>query len=251
MTSSGDALWAKGQSIVDWAKENTPDDNLIYKGGHATQARSLLSVECLTRLECKIIGSHRSKSVKLPVAMFKADIATEEMVYFITRDNFHDLKLVVLSSCPIEMDLGVVHRTMTPEQLVAERESSREYSKNHKGFNAEDYETDKWFDDWCGDTLLRTEGKIFRSSSVHEVNYEGMERSGVPKSAFQRYERGRSEFATEIRGEYPELMIAMRTVRYEALEFVQKRRRQIKRLKDENKRLRAELQNLKDNNFTK
>jgi len=226
MTFSGDALWDNGVSIADWAKEHTPDDNLIWKGGHATQARSLLSVECLMGMECRIIGSHTSKSVGLPVAIFKEDVCMEEKVYFITRDNFHDLKLVVLSSCPIEMDLGVVHRSMTPEQLVAEREGSREYCKTHEDFNAKDYETDKWFDDWCGDTLIRTEGKIFRSSSVNEVYYEGMERSGVPQSAFQRYERGRSEFATEIRGDYPELMIAMRTIRYKAIEFVMQRRRQ-------------------------
>jgi len=225
MTSSGDALWDNGQSIVDWAQEHTPDDNLIWKGGHATQARALLSVECLMGMECRIIGKHTSKSVGLPVAIFKEDVCMEEKVYFITRDNFHDLKMVVLSSCPIEVDYEVLYRRMTPEQLVQEREGCREYRKGGRNYNETDFETDKWFDDWCHDSLIRTEGKIFRASTTFEGYYEGMLRSGIPKSAFQRYERGRQEFSVEIRGEYIELMATMKAIKREATEFVMRRRR--------------------------
>ena len=220
-----DKLWDNGSHIVAWTEATTPDDDLIYKEGHPSQSQSLLAVECLLDLTCRIVGDHLSKSVRLPVAMFKANIYNEETVYFFTRDNFHDLKLVVVSACSISMSYDVIHRQMTPEELETEKQRSYTYRKTHKDFNPEDYETDVWFDGWCSDSLLRPpDGNIYRCSTVHPVYYEGMKQVGVPTSAFQRYERGRSEFAAEIKGDYVELQVVMKAVINAARKIVMMRR---------------------------
>jgi len=124
------------------------------------------------------------------------------------------------------VDYEVLYRRMTPEVLVQERESCREYRKGGKDFDPKPFETDEWFDSWCHDSLIRTEGRIYRASTTFEGYYEGMKEAGVPEGAFQRYERGRQEFSVEIRGSYVELMVAMQAITGEAIEFVMQRRRQ-------------------------
>lgn len=219
------SLWAKGRSVEAWADATTPDETLIWGSGHPSQAQKLLALSCLLGLECRIIGAHRSKSVGLPVAMFKAEIWGEEEIYFVTRDNFHDLKLVVGSSFPLDLPLDVVHAAMTEEELDAQKKRSYEYSKGFDDFDPSDYEGDKWFDDWGGDSLIRTDdGKIYRCSSVSPCYYEGMEEAGIPPVAFQRYEPGRTQFATAVKGSYVELQVAVQAIIHHAQKFVMDRR---------------------------
>jgi hypothetical protein len=223
-------LWGRGADPQAWAKGTTPDENLIWKAEHPSQVKDLLAIGHLLDLPVKVVGEHRSKSVRLPIGMFEAGIYTEEKVYFLTRNNFYNLKLVVVSSCPINIDYDVVYTHMTQEQYDKEKRRCYEYCgpkpdrglPAHKGFREEDYETDAWYDDWTSDTLLRVDGKIYRCGTTSAVYYEGIN-AVAPCQVWQRYEHGRTEFAIEIQGEEIELMGAVRAVVRSAKSFVEEK----------------------------
>lgn len=226
-----ETLWKDGKDPQEWGDDTTPKDTLIWKSGHPSQVKDLLAIGHLLDLPARVVGSHTSKSVGLPVGMFRADIWAEERVYFLTRNNFHDLKLVVIASCPINIDYGIVHMHMTQEQYAEEKRRCYEYRgpkperdlPAHQGFKEEDYETDAWYDDWTSATLLRTEGEIYRCGTTSSVYYEGIGRI-IPAETFQRYEHGRSEFAIEVSGREIEMMQIMRATVRSAEKFVQARR---------------------------
>jgi len=205
-------MWERGQDPHEWAGATVPDKNLIWKAGHPEQVKDLLAIGHLLGRPVRIVGQHRSKSVGLPVGMFRADMWDEEVVYFVTRDNFHDLKLVVAASSPINVPYDVVHRHTTPEEFAAEKQLSYEYCKTHRDFDPAKYETDAWFDSWGHDTLLRVDGEIYRCGTTHPVYYEGMAEAGVPRDVFQRYEHGRQNFAVEVRGGSVSMMHIMEAV---------------------------------------
>ena len=87
-----------------WDRGHAPDFLSVER-----QTRDVISVAHLADLPARIIGYHTSKSVRLPVSMLRADVCGQAPVYFVMRDNFHDLKLVVVSSCPINVPYALVH----------------------------------------------------------------------------------------------------------------------------------------------
>ncbi len=231
-------IWAEARDPQEWGGETAPDDDLIWKAGHPRQVKDLYSVGHLAGLPVRVAGSHRSKSVGLPVGIFRADIWKEEEVYFFTRDNFHDLKLVVVSSCPLEgLEYGDVHRQMTSGELFEEKMSSYNYSKPKdgreppSGWDPSLYDDDRWFDKWCHDSLLRIDGEIYRCSSTFPGYYEGID-DLLPREAFVRYEKGRRVFCTEIRGGNPGWLRIMGTVVRAAQRFVQARRQHARDVED-------------------
>lgn len=206
------ALWEGAAEVVRWAEHTMPDEDLIWKNGHPRQVKDLLAISHLTDLPVRVLGHHRSKSVALPVGIFQAKVYEEEWAYFVTRDNFYDLKMVVVASCPVTIPYDGVHLEMTPDELSAEKQRCFNYCKNHKDFDSAKYETDAWFDGWSRDTLMRVDGRIWRCGSTSPCYYEGMTDGGVPSTAFVRYEHGRSEFAVAVCGGAPGLMNIMRDV---------------------------------------
>lgn len=104
--------WTKKLDPVQlqaWFMANKPDEDLIYKSGLADQvmfvrdtvsglvARSYIEYKRLP----KVISTHTSKSVKLPVYYFNSAYAR-----LIMRYNFHDWKVSVLSNVgPLELKL--------------------------------------------------------------------------------------------------------------------------------------------------
>ena len=206
-------LWRRGQDPAEWGDRTKPRPSLIWKDGHPSQTlvaevKNLLAMGHLLDMPVKVVASHRSKSVELPVGMFRVEVWGDETVYMFTRDNFHDLKITVVSTCPIKaLPYHLVHTLWTKERYEEEKRRSFEYcrpnpEKNFKGSHDWDpakYETDEWYDSWSGGTLLRHEGKIFRCGSVSSCYYEGIERV-LPEEVFQRYEYGRQQFAIEVPG---------------------------------------------------
>jgi len=226
-------LWAEGKDPESWGEHTTPKDTLIYKSGHPSQIKDLCAIGHLLDLPARVVGSHSSKSVGLPVGMFHADIWEEETVYFLTRNNFHDLKLVVVSSCPINIDYDIVHTHMTQEQYDETKRSSFEYCRpkperdpplpGSHDWDEADYETDAWYAKWGHSTLLRVDGKMYSCGSTFDGYYEGIDRV-APKEVFQRYEYDRSEFCVEVPGTEIEMMRIMRATVRSAQKFVQARR---------------------------
>jgi hypothetical protein len=204
-------LWVTAGQLArnprEWGEATRPADSLIYKEGHPGQVRDLEAFAHLLGMEARVAGSHRSKSVELPVGMFHG-IVEGEKVFFLTRDNFHDLKLVVVSSCPIDLPLKRVHRPITAEALATEKAKAFDYSKGHSNFDASKYETDAWYSEWCSRSILRDGDAIYICQTTSSCYYEGIARV-APAGVFTRYERGSQAFAVEVTGSTIDLLALM------------------------------------------
>lgn len=218
-------VWEDGQGPEIWAEQTTPKESLVCKNGHPAQVKDLVSMSHLLEAPVRVVESHRSKSVKLPVGMFFKDILWEEAVCMFTRDNFYNLKLVVVSSVPINIPYELVHQPMSPVEFEKEKRSAYDYRSGRLGFNPKDFEDDTWFESWCSDTLLRDkEGQIYRCGTTASCYYEGMEM--LPTGgAFQRYEHGKERFAVEVNSTNVKLLRIMEAVIDSATDFVVNRRK--------------------------
>lgn len=103
------------QELREWLGEHTPNDNLIYKEGYWHQAmfvRDTIAGLLMAGERCdeetgleryqsliKVVSSHRSKSVLLPVYRINW-----HGIEFTMRDNFHGWWVSVNSEYPLDMD---------------------------------------------------------------------------------------------------------------------------------------------------
>ncbi len=187
------ALWTGAMDPELWGRSNAPSDTLLYKDGQPSQVKDLLAISQLLGVPVRIAGSHRSKSVDLPVGVFRIDVWEEETVYVLTRDNFHDMKAVVISSCPLDIPYSVVAREVSAEWLDAEKAKCAAYTKTDLP------DGDAWMEDWSRDGIVRDGGRIYRSGCAYSCYYEGIERV-APEDAFTGYVRGCSMFAAPVDG---------------------------------------------------
>lgn len=98
--------------LQTWISENVARDEMLWKGAFGDQMSFLRGQLCyavavgLKELEDvekipDVIGTHRSKSIVLPVVEYsRPDLGLRLTV----RGNFHDYKLSVVSEVPIEAD---------------------------------------------------------------------------------------------------------------------------------------------------
>lgn len=139
------------EMLTDWWRNNIPDENLIYKDGLKTQclfARRLMrdlfldyetnystkewdeQSRILDEFEPAVIGSHHSKSVKLPVMEI---CLPKSGVKIILRYNFYDWCISIESDKEIDCDfMGLIteqkgHFEGFPSERIYER-----YSDNNK-----------------------------------------------------------------------------------------------------------------------
>jgi hypothetical protein len=200
MTQEIAAIWDASPTPEQWAASNQPSDTLLWKDGLPRQVKDMLAIGHLVSADVRVAGYHTSKSVRLPVGLFKFDVYGEETVYVFTRDNFHDVKAVVISSCPLTIDYGLIYHEVTEDELATVRAKAYAYQSTGRGFDPVPFETDAWMDGWCSDSILRSGGKVYRCGTTASCYYEGMERSGVPETAFERYEHGGRMLAVGVDG---------------------------------------------------
>lgn len=218
-------IFEAGAAAPEWAAEHTPKESLTYGREQAYQIEDIKCASHLLGIPARIVGKHRSKSVELPVTMFQAHACMEEIVYFFVRNNFHDIKLSVISSCPIHLDYARIHEHVTREQYFEERAKSFNYCKSHKGFDPKTYDGHDWVEDWSRWSILVDEqNEYYRCSTASACYYEGMADAGVPPEAFHRYEHGRSAFSTEVSGSMIDVISMMQYIRTDAQRFVLNRR---------------------------
>lgn len=105
--------------IREWALATVPGDNMLWKGGWGSQImffRDELRYLMASGLDWdeaeglgQVISTHTSKSISLPVVEYaRPDIGLR----LILRDNFHDVKLSVISRKPITTSFdGLFHTT--------------------------------------------------------------------------------------------------------------------------------------------
>lgn len=100
-----------GTALQEWANDNQPAENLIYKDGYWNQiifvrdaitgvlAKSYTEYQEI-QSKLQVISEHTSKSVRLPVFRIELPDGTA----FIMRYNFHNWKVSVNSPKDVEAD---------------------------------------------------------------------------------------------------------------------------------------------------
>jgi hypothetical protein len=203
-------LYNKSPNINDWTNNNEPNSDLIWKFRVASQSKNIQLVANLVDehkgiIETpRVISYHTSKSVKFPVSCFK--LIDDNNKYIITRDNFYNIKMAVISSKEINLPYYLIHQVVSEAAYIKEREKCRTYCKDSE--NDEKYKDDSWAEKWSGRTFLREDGIIYNCESVHRVYCEGMGNLGLPNEVFTRYEKGKNMFTCAL-GRYSELAFIM------------------------------------------
>lgn len=117
------------QTLKQWLEANPVPEKMLWRGAAENQFHfvhnPLLGVAgaglpCDTPEDienfyavCKVIGTHRSKSITLPVySLERPDVG----VRFVMRDNFYNWKVSVVSEKPIQVDLTGLCYTAPPRE---------------------------------------------------------------------------------------------------------------------------------------
>lgn len=99
-------LWERSSDLGDWIGRDTA--GLIYGKGQEMQLERLRAIEEWFRAEygegpyIRVAGSHFSKSVELPVALFRFHWCGRT-IYVFFRDNYYNWMVVVVSSHPLHL----------------------------------------------------------------------------------------------------------------------------------------------------
>lgn len=227
------SIYNSGKSLEDWDKASTPDENLIYRDGMSRQIKYINGIaNILTNRSDeggfgppKIVSSHSSKSVGLPVSCFKFSPYDQVAAYAFIRDNFHDIKVVVVSDSPIYIPYHILYPEWSQEKYNDEKERYRGYPEDEiilevegpirgqKRINRRQEllasGTDEWYsEDWSHGSILRKNDRIYRAEGVHEVYCEGIDDLSLPRNAFRIYEDGMKEFGCSV-GSYPRVALIL------------------------------------------
>lgn len=114
---------------LDKFKEVSPQ--MLWRGAALEQINELeKAVAALAtrfRVTAEVVGSHRSKSIDLPVVKFSTDAGQ-----FTLRDNFHDINLMAIprgpSTLSLEQLFAGIREPLTWEWYLAEIDRARGYS---------------------------------------------------------------------------------------------------------------------------
>jgi hypothetical protein len=117
--------------IIDIDKFKTVAPQMLWRGAAASQIdafeKAIAEFATRFRATAEVVGSHRSKSIDLPVIKISTDAGE-----FTLRDNFHDINLMAVLQAPSTLSLeqlfsGILE-PLSWDWYLAEIERARGYS---------------------------------------------------------------------------------------------------------------------------
>ena len=119
------------QHIIDIDKFKEVAPEMFWRGAALDQIdgfeKTVAAIAKRLRVTAEVVGSHRSKSIDLPVVMLSTDAGT-----FTLRDNFHDINLMAILRQPVTMSLeqffAGIQEPLTWDWYLSEIERARGYS---------------------------------------------------------------------------------------------------------------------------
>jgi len=184
--------------ISEWAMQNKPDEDLIYRSGVGTQEQKMLGISYVLGIEPpKVVETHSSKSVGLPVAAYYKNIPAFDLeVMAFVRDNFYGLNCVVVSSHQLDIGISNVYDEIPREKLEEKKKGALEYSFRSKDWVKKEHAAGRtytkdthqiitdagednwdWYEDYSGTTIIRDSGRYFQS---HRAFLEGISKLPLP-----------------------------------------------------------------------
>ncbi len=117
--------------IIDIDKYKEVAPQMLWRGAALDQIdkfeRTVVALAKRLRVTAEVVGSHRSKSIDLPVVMISTDVGE-----FTLRDNFHDINLMAVLRSPATLSLeqffAGIQEPLTWDWYLAEVERARGYS---------------------------------------------------------------------------------------------------------------------------
>lgn len=117
--------------IIDIEKFKTVAPEMLWRGAAMSQIddfeKVIAAFASRFRATAEVVGSHRSKSIDLPVIRLSTDVGE-----FTLRDNFHDINLMVVLQAPSTLSLeqlfAGIREPLTWEWYLAEIDRARDYS---------------------------------------------------------------------------------------------------------------------------
>lgn len=196
-----------------WLAHTQPKDEMLWKGGFAAQAEWMPRLAVYgAHSEPRVIATHRSKSIDLPVPAILIGNPSSEWAIMMVRDNFHDVNLGVVSSVPLTLDLGLVFEEMSREDYQAQKQRAQAYGMPR--VTDAQWEDGSWYSEWSNGELVLDNGKIWRAPRAFA---EGISR--VPGLEFaDRYEHGCTSFTSvlqcgtvdDVIGHFAKIVLAVR-----------------------------------------
>jgi hypothetical protein len=119
------------QGIVNIDKFKEVAPQMLWRGAALDQIdkfeKTVTALARRIRVTAEVVGSHRSKSIDLPVVMLSTDAGE-----FTLRDNFHDIDLMAILRNPATLSLeqlfADIKEPLTWEWYLAEIDRARSYS---------------------------------------------------------------------------------------------------------------------------
>lgn len=207
MHEGAEKIFRCGTSRDTWLRLNTADPDLIYKSGQARQLAKIGAITSLfnqEHLSVAIVGQHRSKSVPLPVTCIKFHPYDQVHTYCFIRDNFHDIKLCVVSDGPVKIPYHLIYAEWSEERLEEERQSYLGYPSNMTVAEQNEKRlkvaaNENWYhEDWSGSKIIRKDDRIYTGARPLKVYCQGIDDLGLPEEAFEMYETDKSVFGIEL-----------------------------------------------------
>jgi hypothetical protein len=117
--------------LIDIEKFKTVAPQLLWRDAAASQLdgfeRAITAFATRFGVTAEVVGSHRSKSIDLPVIKLSTDVGE-----FTLRDNFHDINLMAIlrgpSTLSLEQFFTGIQNPLTWEWYLTEIERARNYS---------------------------------------------------------------------------------------------------------------------------
>jgi len=155
------ALYDASKTVNEWEKCNQPNPNLCYKSGCSRQCNDVRSIaNLLNSEEPRVISTHTSKSVLLPVVAFRKSIPPYNLdTIAVIRNNFHDLCCQVISTHEMELSLYDIYCHKTKEEMEIERQKAHKY--NPKYGEQGDPNDFRWYSSWSGGEIIQNDHHLF------------------------------------------------------------------------------------------
>jgi hypothetical protein len=181
-------------TLLGWAVNNPPKPEMIYRDGFHHQVAwmselSRFAANAIDNLEPRVIQTHRSKSIVLPVPAILLGDPNGEWAIVMLRDNFHDINVAVVSNVPLIIDPSLVFTEMSRETYQAEKKRAYDYMGTTRVTEAQ-WEDGSWYGEWSAGSLVLKDNKIWVARRAFA---EGI--SSVPGASTKPYSKGCTGFA--------------------------------------------------------
>ncbi len=191
-------LYNNAPDIESWYDNNEPCASLIYGKGCVKQVNKAVAVASLCDIDVpRVATTHTSKSVKLPVPLYRFEIRQNIVLMIAVRDNFYDLEIAFQCSFPLLFSLDLIYRSMTEEQFKEKKRRTKEYSRN-ESLNPDTIEPSDfdWYKSYSGIQLIRENDKFYCCARTFQQGLDDLgvnlvEYKGEPvETAIFAYRRG-------------------------------------------------------------